>query len=87
MRKDKAVYMAGLDRTGRRNTHRYLNALRTEDDVLRHVEMGLTQRVLSTFRCSQYSAPATTHSDSGPAGNSCSRTPNNTSSPAATTTP
>jgi pimeloyl-ACP methyl ester carboxylesterase len=47
-KKDKAVYMAGLDRTGRRNTHRYLNALRTEDDVLRRVEAALTQR-LSTL--------------------------------------
>ena len=40
--------MAGLDRTGRRNTHRHLNALRTEDDVLRRVEAALTQR-LSTL--------------------------------------
>ena len=54
--------MAGLDRTGANSTH-HLNALRTEDDVLRRVEAaGAAQRLSRRFRCSRYSAPATTHS-------------------------
>jgi haloalkane dehalogenase len=40
-KKDRAVYMAGLDRSGRRNTHRYLSALRTEHDTLKRIEEAL----------------------------------------------
>jgi pimeloyl-ACP methyl ester carboxylesterase len=40
-RTDRQVFLAGLDRSGRRNTHRYLNALRRENDLLRRVEAGL----------------------------------------------
>ena len=38
---DRAVFLAGLDRSARRNTHRYINALRQENDLLRRVEAAL----------------------------------------------
>ncbi|MBV8181447.1 MAG: alpha/beta fold hydrolase [Mycobacterium sp.] len=38
---DRAVFLAGMDRAARRNTHRYINALRQEKDFLRHVEAAL----------------------------------------------
>jgi haloalkane dehalogenase len=40
-RDDRRVFLAGLDRSARSNTHRYLNALRREDDLLRRVEAAL----------------------------------------------
>jgi pimeloyl-ACP methyl ester carboxylesterase len=42
-RTDRHVFLAGLDRLGRRNTHRYLNALRRENDLLRRVEAALQE--------------------------------------------
>jgi pimeloyl-ACP methyl ester carboxylesterase len=42
-RSDRRVFLAGLDRSARRNTHRYLNALRREDDLLRRVETALSE--------------------------------------------
>ena len=40
-RGDRRVFLAGLDRSARRNTHRYLNALRRENDLLQRVEAAL----------------------------------------------
>jgi pimeloyl-ACP methyl ester carboxylesterase len=40
-RTDRRVFLAGLDRSARRNTHRYLNALRGENDLLQRVEATL----------------------------------------------
>jgi haloalkane dehalogenase len=40
-RSDRRVFLAGLDETARRNTHRYLNALRRENDLLRRAEAAL----------------------------------------------
>ena len=42
-RSDRRVFLAGLDRPARRNTHRYLNALRRENDILRRVETALSE--------------------------------------------
>lgn len=42
-RSDRRVFLAGLDRPARRNTHRYLNALRRENDILRQVETALSE--------------------------------------------
>jgi pimeloyl-ACP methyl ester carboxylesterase len=42
-RSDRRVFLAGLDRSARRNTHRYLNALRQEHDLLRRVETALSE--------------------------------------------
>lgn len=42
-RSDRRVFLAGLDRPARRNTHRYLNALRRENDLLRRVETALSE--------------------------------------------
>jgi haloalkane dehalogenase len=41
-RSDRRVFLAGLDRPARRNIHRYLNALRREDDLLRRAETALS---------------------------------------------
>ena len=38
---DRAVFLAGLDRSARRNTHRYIKALRQENDLLCRVEAAL----------------------------------------------
>jgi haloalkane dehalogenase len=40
-RSDRCVYLAGLGPSARRNTHRYLNGLRRENDLLRRVEAAL----------------------------------------------
>jgi pimeloyl-ACP methyl ester carboxylesterase len=40
-RTDRQVFLAGLDRSARLNTHRYLNALRRENDLLQRVEAAL----------------------------------------------
>jgi haloalkane dehalogenase len=37
------VFLAGMDRSARRNIHRYLNALRQENDLLRRVETALSE--------------------------------------------
>jgi pimeloyl-ACP methyl ester carboxylesterase len=42
-RSDRRVFLAGLDRSARRNTHRYLNALRRENDLLGQVETALPE--------------------------------------------
>jgi pimeloyl-ACP methyl ester carboxylesterase len=42
-RGDRRVFLAGLDRSARRNIHRYLNALRRENDLLRRVETALSE--------------------------------------------
>jgi haloalkane dehalogenase len=47
-RADRRVFLAAMNRRSRRNTHRYLNALRTENDVLRRVE-GALRGSLSTL--------------------------------------
>jgi haloalkane dehalogenase len=41
-RGDRRVFLAGLNRPARRNIHRYLNALRREDDLLRRAETALS---------------------------------------------
>ncbi|MBV9651144.1 MAG: alpha/beta fold hydrolase [Pseudonocardiales bacterium] len=38
---DRAVFLAGMDRPSRRNTHRYLRALRTENDLLQQAHAAL----------------------------------------------
>ena len=42
-RGDRRVFLTGLDRSARRNTHRYLNALRRENDLLGRVEGALRE--------------------------------------------
>jgi pimeloyl-ACP methyl ester carboxylesterase len=42
-RSDRRVFLAGMDRSARRNTHRYLNALRRENDLLGQVETALPE--------------------------------------------
>jgi pimeloyl-ACP methyl ester carboxylesterase len=42
-RSDRRVFLAGLDRPARRNIHRYLNALRRENDLLRQAETALSE--------------------------------------------
>ena len=42
-RSDRRVFLAGLDRSARRNIHRYLNALRRENDLLGQVETALPE--------------------------------------------
>lgn len=42
---DRRVFLAGLDRSARRNIHRYLNALRQENDLLRQVEATLHEEL------------------------------------------
>jgi pimeloyl-ACP methyl ester carboxylesterase len=41
-RNDRRVFLAGLDRPARGNIHRYLRALRRENDLLRTVETALS---------------------------------------------
>jgi pimeloyl-ACP methyl ester carboxylesterase len=42
-RSDRRVFLAGMDRSARRNIHRYLNALRRENDLLRRAETALSE--------------------------------------------
>jgi pimeloyl-ACP methyl ester carboxylesterase len=42
-RSDRRVFLAGLDRSARRNIHRYLNALRRENDLLGQAETALRE--------------------------------------------
>jgi pimeloyl-ACP methyl ester carboxylesterase len=44
-RSDRRVFLAGLNRPGRRNIHRYLSALRRENDFLREVETALSDNL------------------------------------------
>lgn len=41
-RSDRRVFLAGFDRSALRNTHRYLNALRRENDLLGRAETALS---------------------------------------------
>lgn len=38
---DRAIFLAGMDQSARRNTHRYIKALRQENDLLGRVEAAL----------------------------------------------
>lgn len=42
-RNDRRVFLAGLNRPARRNIHRYLNALRKENDLLQRAETALSE--------------------------------------------
>ena len=44
-RGDRRVFLAGLNRPARRNIHRYLNALRRENDLLQRVETALSEEL------------------------------------------
>ncbi|WP_375481927.1 alpha/beta fold hydrolase [uncultured Mycobacterium sp.] len=42
---DRAIFLAGLNRSARRNTHRYIKALAQENDLLRRAEAALREEL------------------------------------------